>query len=161
MHKETVSISDQIILEDDEFTIEEKNKSEAFNLELRSSQDKTVIKDNTYGSTNNISTRLNPPNARSLVTVCKPLGHPLSKSNFTGYQNPKSNCKIVFLYTNSPTQPFATIINTDNSVELGKFSTVTEYSYPDGVKTDYYQLEMDFFVTDTVRLSRTRFKWID
>ena len=72
------------------------------------------------------------------------------------------NCKVLFLDTlgaNNPTQPFAKIINTDNNTELGEISNRTYY--PEGIETKYYQLNVDFFVADTVKISRTRFKWQD
>ena len=72
------------------------------------------------------------------------------------------NCKVVFLDTlgsNNPAQPFAKIINTDSNTELGEISNRTYY--PEGIETKYYQLNVDFFVTDTVKISRTRFKWQD
>ena len=73
-----------------------------------------------------------------------------------------SNCKIILLDTlglGNKNPPFAKIINTTNNTEMGNIRSWV--SYPDGIKTNYYRFETDFFVTDSLKYPSYVYKWAD
>ena len=74
-------------------------------------------------------------------------------------------CRIVFLDTlgsNNIYQPFATIVNTENNVEMGNFRYFVDYhGVNTSTKTEYYQLRVDFAVIDKVLFQARLYKWQD
>ncbi len=70
-------------------------------------------------------------------------------------------CKIVMIDTTGlvGNPHFAKIINTENNEELGRIRNWV--ANPNGVKTKYFQLQVDFFVNDTIHFFPNVYKWAD
>ncbi|MFN4146071.1 MAG: hypothetical protein ACK4GN_09630 [Runella sp.] len=69
-------------------------------------------------------------------------------------------CKIVFIDTtgaNFRAVPFAALIDTEKNRELGQIRYW--FGDPNGVKTEYYNLMVNFFVNDSARVNRFVYKW--